>query len=974
MLFRIVAFVLIASLWLSVLPTAFIYAEETTPPDETVIETGDAVAGNTVANNVNTNTTDTNLEELETKEAPDENDSTLSASDTNDTETASTSEDTEVDTGTTTNHIATTTDKLLPTETNGTTTATSSASTTITIQNNNAATTTNTVGSTATTGENMVSSEDGTGIIVTGNAIAYADILNVINTNITNSDGLVSFINEVLGYQDFDLRTDFENIFNDFETALSTIGCSLSVCGDNSIFYSVTNHNSAVIENNVTVIANSGQNTATGSAGQINTGNAWASANLVNVVNTNITDSNYMLLVFNNFDTYAGNIILPNSSFFDQLFGYHQTIGNVVVENNNTASINNQVDVSANSGNNTTTAAGTIVTGNANAHSNIDNLVNTNIFANSSFSMLIRVHGEWDGEIFGLPENMGWMETPDGIRLFSIASQAGNSLTTPANLVHNHNQASIKNNVQVYALTGENLIDAENEAIITTGHASADATIMNIANTNIIGSNWANLVFNIYGNWNGHLSFGQSDLWLGIRAESPDNPIMPSSPIDYTFTVFNRGDSTAHDVSLQSLFEAGTLSFANIENTLNVSNQHHTWSLGDIAAGQTTEITYRATTNENLPKSSVSALPLQASVTSYEPDGNEEDNKDEVVVFVGRERGHRNPINATFASKFEIFKTADKAVINPGDTVNYTIKIFNHGGPMFDGTLFDSLYDSQGNAIVEQNWPLGDVETNEEIVVEYSLEFDMDTAPGTYTNVAQALGYTGSRQEKYQSEYDSPVASYQLEVSQLNGEVLGISTSPSASCPRYLSTYMKHGEPNDPAEVERLQMFLNQFGEIGIAVTGEFDIPTELAVRSFQKKYEGEILEPWGLESDSGYVYYTTQKKINEMYCENQVAFPLSPQQEQEIAYFKQGGRNLALVNSTRQNTKDVPPPIVPPATLTASLKHYLTPQNKVTPEIKTETATMTTTPKYQQSGSNLFSRLLNWLRLTSDSFVMSLK
>jgi len=965
-MFKAVTFILLLSLWLSVFPAELIHAEESTDnPTEspqTVIETGDATTGNSTINEINTNTTNVGTEVEEEEPA-----------------TASSTEEeveTEIETGTTTENGTTTEDTTLLAE-NGTTTAssttTTTATTTIEINNENVATTTNQATSTAVTGENTVSGGDGgTNLIVSGHAIAYADILNVLNTNITNSDGLVSFINEVLGYQNFDLRSDFETIFNDFETALSTIGCSLSVCGDNSIYYSVNNNNTAIIENNVSVTANTGNNTASGSSAGIQTGNAHASANIVNVANTNITDSNYMLLVFNNFASYAGDIVLPNSSFFNKLFGHGGSMGNIQVENHNSAEVNNNVVVNANTGNNSTSNGGTIITGNANAQSNIDNLINTNIFAGSSFSMLIRVHGEWDGEIFGLPDNVGWIETSDGIRLFSTAATGGNGLATQANYVHNQNQASIKNNVQVYALTGENEINAKDEATIVTGNASADATILNIANTNVIGSNWANLVFNIYGNWNGNLSFGQSDLWLGMRAESPDNPIMPDSAIAYTFTVFNRGDSTAHDVELKSLFDAGTLSFATLDNTLNNSASHQTWSLGNIAAGETKEITYQAAAGAGLPKNVVSVIPLQASVSSYEPDANIDDNEDEVIVYVGRERGSHNPINATFNSKFEIVKTADKKVINPGDTVNYTIRIINHGGPMFDGTLFDSLYDSNQNAIVEQNWPLGDVETNEEIVVEYSLEFDLDTEPGVYTNVAQVLGYTGSRQAKYQTEYDSPVASHKIEVSEINGEVLGVSTSVT-NCPRYLSTYMRSGADNDPEEVERLQIFLNNFGEVGIAVTSEFDLPTEIAVRNFQQKYETDILGPWGLNNDSGYVYYTTQKKINEMACENQVAFPLSPQQEQEIAYFKQGNR-LALADSSRPSIPNLPQPVVPPATLIAGLKNHTQVENKIISETAPETDLMTTTPKQTKLRATLFTKIKNWLRYTSVSFVMSLK
>lgn len=107
------------------------------------------------------------------------------------------------------------------------------------------------------------------------------------------------------------------------------------------------------------------------------------------------------------------------------------------------------------------------------------------------------------------------------------------------------------------------------------------------------------------------------------------------------------------------------------------------------------------------------------------------------------------------------------------------------------------------------------------------------------------------------------------------GLVLGESTSTSntpmppmpAICSPYLTTFMRIGQANDAADVTRLQAFLNEHLSKTIPTTGFFGPITEGAVKEFQQKYKDEILTPWGMTAPSGYVYRTTQRKINLIKC-----------------------------------------------------------------------------------------------------------
>ncbi len=87
-------------------------------------------------------------------------------------------------------------------------------------------------------------------------------------------------------------------------------------------------------------------------------------------------------------------------------------------------------------------------------------------------------------------------------------------------------------------------------------------------------------------------------------------------------------------------------------------------------------------------------------------------------------------------------------------------------------------------------------------------------------------------------------------------------------CPAYITEYMRLGANNDPAEVSKLQSFLSKNeGDTTLPITGIFDQATDAAVRSFQEKHSSVILGPWAIPSGTGYVYRTTSKRINDLYC-----------------------------------------------------------------------------------------------------------
>jgi len=81
--------------------------------------------------------------------------------------------------------------------------------------------------------------------------------------------------------------------------------------------------------------------------------------------------------------------------------------------------------------------------------------------------------------------------------------------------------------------------------------------------------------------------------------------------------------------------------------------------------------------------------------------------------------------------------------------------------------------------------------------------------------------------------------------------------------------------------------------------SGIYDPQTYDAVITFQERYKEDILDPWGLQSGTGFVYYTTRKKVNDEFCTsvNGTTFPLTDEQRAEIENFK--GQNIQVPRGT---------------------------------------------------------------------------
>jgi len=177
------------------------------------------------------------------------------------------------------------------------------------VSNSNSADIDNNVTAVANTGGNAAEGNQGGAEIVTGDAVAVAEVKNIANTNITGSHNwFFLLINNMGSWIGKVLNWNAES--NSYETAYSYAFEGEGPGDPSNSAFSVENLNSAKVTNNVTVLANTGDNSASGNAGgaSIRTGNAGAFANILNFVNANITGNNWFFGMINILGEWTGNL------------------------------------------------------------------------------------------------------------------------------------------------------------------------------------------------------------------------------------------------------------------------------------------------------------------------------------------------------------------------------------------------------------------------------------------------------------------------------------------------------------------------------------------------------------------------------------------------------------------------------------------------------------------------------------------
>lgn len=284
----------------------------------------------------------------------------------------------------------------------------------------------------------------------------------------------------------------------------------------------------------------------------------------------------------------------------------------------------------------------TITTGQATAASAISNEINTNIVSNNYAESVTNITATQVGDI----DLSAQFQT-----LLDNAKQ--NLPTIDVTVIDNTSEATVNNLAAATATTGNNtLADAKN-ASLATGNAAAQADIVNIVNTNLVGNTWLLAVINVFGNWVGNLIVPGSDLFTVPKNELPENLTVinenKATVSNNSSTSADTGNNLIEAAQNSSLTTGTATAVANEKNLLNTNIVSNNWffllvnNLGhwtgsiigwDQASG-TYENIFQYTFNENpdapgltqsfsslLVRSSNSATVSNTAIASAETGGN----------------------------------------------------------------------------------------------------------------------------------------------------------------------------------------------------------------------------------------------------------------------------------------------------------------------------------------------------------------
>jgi len=305
--------------------------------------------------------------------------------------------------------------------------------------------------------------------------------------------------------------------------------------------------------------------------------------------------------------------------------------------------------------------------------------------------------------------------------------------------------------------------DAGGSASITTGDANAAANIINVANTNVIGKNWLMAVVNIFGDWDGNLTFGLPNLWIGAKAVLDSSSPGPGSTLTYEYTVMNTGDAPAHNVCLRNRFDPRYLDLDVLSPLTDrvVSSGEVEYCIGTVEAGAVYELSRRARISRDMPYGTT-FISNNIEVIGAEGEEYLDDNEEIVSFDVWNEPPKQvttGGANITYKPSPDLKITKSHSSpfgVRASSTVNYRIVIRNEGpGSAYDAVLIDRLTHEDGSVIYEEKWDLGEIYSNETIEISYTTFFNDASEPGVYTNSAYVKALSGYHTFRYGRNGDS---------------------------------------------------------------------------------------------------------------------------------------------------------------------------------------------------------------------------
>lgn len=307
-------------------------------------------------------------------------------------------------------------------------------------------------------------------------------------------------------------------------------------------------------------------NTNTGNA---TSGNATATTNTVNVIqsSTGLTGDN--LTTFNQdlHGDITGDLLIDPGQLGSTGANQTQT-GKLQVNVNNSQQINNDITVSATSGNTSSsnnTNTGNLASGDAHAVANVVNVMNSAIASGRSFVGTINIHGNFDGDIL----------LPKGFLDSLLASNASRT-NTDTNIQTTDNQ-SISNNINVSSASGTATI-ANNTSVgnVSSGSALSNLTVLNLTRSNVVGTNNLFVFVNVLGKWYGVIMDAPSGTTAASVGGGISSNTFSNADINATTDTKINNNINVHaksgDITAANNTNVGNVSTGNASSSVNLLN------------------------------------------------------------------------------------------------------------------------------------------------------------------------------------------------------------------------------------------------------------------------------------------------------------------------------------------------------------------------------------------------------------------
>ena len=497
--------------------------------------------------------------------------------------------------------------------------------------------------------------------------------------------------------------------------------------------------NDAVIDNQVTDVANTGDNTiepspspspepegdssSTDPAAQgsgetddqnaaIETGDAVSDVDMVTVANTNLVNAEITYHIENIYIDENGDIDLSKSESYET-----QSSVNLEITQQNQAVVNNVVTAIANSGANTINgSSGDITTGTATVVVNIFNFINAN-FVNSVWQfVVINIFGNVQGNII-LPE---------------LGEEELSLLGTVSGDVSQENSAEVENTIDASANTGENQVSGSGS--IETGDATSVVNNQNFVNFNLLGGVYYMLLVNNFGNWDGQFLgwgslsaatpvWGQMLFMPYFNLQIDENGVLVAA--DQTNNAQLNNQITASANTGGNLIDGnGQIITGNAYSAVNLINFVNTNVVNSV--GFFGIINIFGSLTGNIGGESFFAASQSTEATESTENGDQE----EVRVAGGQ-------LETSMATNVATH-------VNPGDTATFFITARNPGsGPVYDAKVYFNLYDSNGEIATIQSFDLGKLEAGQTAKISFGVVLAGTAPAGLYEALVEAQGKVG---------------------------------------------------------------------------------------------------------------------------------------------------------------------------------------------------------------------------------------